>query len=215
MNLDQYIDNDYKLYIQKICKTKYKILGIKIPILKKIALNNYQLNNFNNNYLEHILIKGIIIANLDINYTKRLKLIDNYLPLIDNWEVCDTFCSELKFVKNHLDDFLIYLENLNKEKEYYLRFYIVMLLNYYLNDKYIDYILNHLIIIKSDHYYANMAIAWCYSKCLVKYFTKTFNFLQNNQNKINKWLYNKALQKGIESLQISKSNKLKLKNAKR
>ena len=35
--LNPYIDQKYKTFQEKICQTKYEILGVKIPILRNIA----------------------------------------------------------------------------------------------------------------------------------------------------------------------------------
>lgn len=220
--LNQYINLDYKKFHEKLCPTKYEILGIKIPILRKISkdlLQNYNyidiFNNLNDKYYEHVMIKGIIVANIKVSYEEKLTLINEFLPLIDNWAICDTFVSELKFIKNNQEEFLKYLMPLLKiEKEYYKRFVIVVLLDYYINDKYIDKVLNTTLSVKSNDYYVKMAIAWCISICLIKYFDKTISFLNKYKNKLDKWTYNKALQKGIESFRISRENKKLLKGMK-
>jgi len=226
MNIDnilkEYIDKDYKKFHEKLCHTKYEILGIKIPTLRKISKElltkyNYKdiLDKLNYNFYEHVMLHGFIISNLKIDYKEKLALISNYLELIDNWAICDIFVSELKFIQKNQEEFLNFLlPLLNSNSEYHLRFTIVVLLNYYINDNYIDFVLNTILNIKSDAYYVKMAISWCYSICLIKYKNKTLKFLNNNKNKINKWTYNKALQKGIESFRINKDNKKILKNMK-
>lgn len=218
----EYQDNDYKLFHQKICKTKYKILGIKIPNLKIIAknlLNDYSydeiLDKLSYEYYEEVLLRGLIIGMSKINFEKKLVLIDSFIEKIDNWAICDTFCASLKFIKKNEDEFLNYIQKyLNNKKEYYLRFGIVILLDYYINDKYIDYILNRISKINSDYYYVKMAISWCISVCLVKYFDKTLKFLELNKNNIDKWIYNKSLQKACESLRLNNNEKFILKNMK-
>lgn len=220
--LKPYIDNDYKKFHKKICQTKYEILGIKIPILRKIAkelVKQYDylelLNNINNDYYECVMLKGLIIGNIKISFEERINLINEFLPLIDNWAICDIFISELKFIKEEPQLFLDYIEPFkNETSEYYLRFYIVSLLNYYINDKYIDYVLDSMLKIKSDYYYVKMAISWCLSICLIKYFDKTLEFLNQNKENIDKWTYNKALQKGMESFRINNENKKILKSMK-
>ena len=57
-------------------------------------------------------------------------------------------------------------------------------------------------------------IAWAISICLIKYYDKTINYLKNN-SKIDKWTYNKSLQKAIESYRITKDQKELLKNMKK
>lgn len=220
--LNPYIDKNYKLFHEKICQTKYEIIGIKIPLLRKICKEllkefNYQeiLNNLNNEYYEHVMLQGLIIANAKVSYEEKLELINNFIPKIDNWAICDIFCGELKFIKNNEEKFLKYiLSYLESDKEYYKRFSIVILLNYYINDEYIDFVLNKMLEIKSDYYYVKMAISWCLSICLIKYFDKTIEFMSTNKNIFDKWTYNKALQKGIESFRISKENKKTLQNMK-
>lgn len=220
--LNENIDLNYKKFHEKICHTQYNILGIKIPVLRKIAkelLKTYSyeeiVNNLNNNYYEHVMLEGLIIANANIIYEEKLILIKNFIPKIDNWAICDVFCAELKFIKNKQDQFFNFLlPYFNSNKEYHLRFSIVILLNYYINDKYIDYVLNKMLDYKSDYYYVNMAISWCISFCLIKYFDKTKDFLIKNRNNINKWIFNKSIQKAKESYRISKDNKEILNNLK-
>lgn len=213
--LNQYIDNNYKLFHQRICFTKYEILGIKIPTLREICkqlLKDYDyqeiLNKLNYKYYEHVMLHGLIIANAKVNFDEKILLIDKFIPYIDNWAICDIFISELKLIKNNKELFLKYLLNLYQNKnEYYQRFFIVSLLNYYIDDEYIDFVLQKMLEIKSEYYYVKMAIAWCLSICLIKYFDKTYNYLITNKNNFDKWTYNKALQKGIESYRITKENK--------
>lgn len=220
--LVKYIDNDYKKFHERICQTNYEIMGIKIPVLRKIAKKllkvfSYEeiLDNLNTNIYEHIMLQGMIIANVKVNYERKIQLINNYLNKIDNWGICDVFCSELKFVKKNKKEFLNYiLPLLDSEKEYYQRFAIVILLDYYTDDDYIDLVLEKMLEIKSNFYYVKMATSWCLSICLIKYFDKTIKFMKDNQNNIDKWVYNKALQKGRESFRISKENKEILKNMK-
>lgn len=220
--LCEYIDENYKMFHQRICQTSYEILGIKIPILRKISkdlLKQYDykeiLKNLNYKYYEHVMLHGLVIANAKVDYEKKLDLITEFIPLIDNWAICDIFISELKFIKNYKDLFLNYIQNIfNNKGEYYQRFCIVVLLNYYIDDNYIDFVLNKMLEVKSEYYYVKMAVSWCLSICLIKYFDKTIKFLNDNKNSFDKWTYNKALQKGIESFRIIKENKVILKNMK-
>ncbi len=220
--LNPYIDKNYKLFHERICQTKYEIIGIKIPILRKISklllkdYNTYEiLNSLNENYYEYVMLQGLIIANAKVSFEEKLDLINKFIPKIDNWAICDIFCGELKFIKNNKEKFLKYiLSYLESYKEYYKRFSVVILLNYYINDEYIDFILNKMLEIKSDYYYVKMAISWCLSICLIRYFDKTIEFMNTNKNNFDKWTYNKALQKGIESFRISKENKKTLQNMK-
>ena len=179
MNVDNllmpHIDNEYRLFHQKICDTKYEIIGVKIPILRRISktlLNNYDYDeitsSLNKTIYEHVMLKGLIIANINNDYEEKIKLIKEYIKEIDNWAICDIFVGELKFIRKHRGDFFAFIKQFqNSKKEFEQRFFIVCLLNYYLTDDYIDLVLNILLNTKSDKYYVLMAVAWCLSICLV------------------------------------------------
>ena len=213
--LNPYIDQKYKTFQEKICQTNYEILGVKIPILRNIAKKllkeydySYLLNNIDNKYFEDVMLKAIIIGNAKVSYEEKLNLITNFLPLIDNWAVCDILVGELKFIKGNEDKFLDFINPLFASTyEYPLRFAFVILLNYYINDKYIDMVLDKCLNVKSDYYYVKMAISWTLSIALVKYFAKTLKFMQENKDEFDKWTYNKALQKARESFRIDEDKK--------
>lgn len=220
--LNPYIDQKYKIFQEKICQTKYEILGVKIPILRNIAKKllkehnySYLLNNIDNKYFEDVMLKAIIIGNAKVSYEEKLNLITKFLPLIDNWAVCDILVGELKFIKGNEDKFLKFINHLfSSNDEYPLRFTFVILLNYYINDKYIDMVLDKCLNVKSDYYYVKMAISWTLSIALVKYFSKTLEFMQERQDEFDKWTYNKALQKARESFRINNDKKTILQKAK-
>lgn len=104
-------------------------------------------------------------------------------------------------------------EYLNSKKEYEVRFAVVMLLDFYLTEDYIDETLLLLNRIKLEKYYIQMAVAWCYSIGLIKFYDKTLKSL-NNAN-IDNFTYNKSLQKAIESYRIDNSRKEELRKLKR
>ena len=88
-----------------------------------------------------------------------------------------------------------------------------MLLNYFIEEKYIDKIFVAVEKIKTDDYYAKMAIAWLISICFIKLPEKTMDFLHHT--KIQNWIYNKAIQKILESYRITTGTKQILKTMKR
>ena len=63
-------------------------------------------------------------------------------------------------------------------KEFYLRFAIVMILDFYIKEEYLDKDLEIFNNIKSDKYYVQMAVAWAISICLIKYYDRTIEFLR-------------------------------------
>ena len=60
---------------------------------------------------------------------------------------------------------------------------------------------------------SKMGYAWLLATMMAKFPTKTFEFMENNE--IDTWTYNKAIQKMIESYRVSEEYKTILKNMKK
>ena len=168
-----------------------------------------------NKYYEELVIQGMIIGMQIKEPIENIKeKVAKFVPKINSWAVCDTFCAGLKITKKYPKEMFSLIEKyLKSNKEYELRFAIVMLLDYYINDEYIDQTLQILDNIQSDKYYVQMANAWAISICLIKYYEKTITLLKNS--KLDNFTYNKALQKAIESYRITEEQKKELRKMKR
>ena len=89
------IDENYALFTKKLVPdTKCKILGVRTPIIRKIAKNAvsdyYQTKLFlqsNHVYHEEWMLHGLILGQLKINVSELLGFIDSFIPHIDNWSV--------------------------------------------------------------------------------------------------------------------------------
>ena len=204
-------DNKYKDFNRKIINTKYLMLGIKIPILKKIAKEiskgDYKsfLNIITDDYYELVMIKGLVITSIK-EIDELNKYFEEYISLIDNWALCDIFCSSLKIVnknKDYFKDIIVYL--IKTKKEYYVRVGLVLLLDYYVEEKYLDDIFKIINMIDSDYYYVNMAIAWLLCECFIKYQDITLKYLENNN--LNKFTINKCISKIKDSYRVSREMK--------
>ena len=105
---------------------------------------------------------------------------------------------------------------MKSDREFELRFAIVILLDYYITDEYIDNVIKILDNIKhTEFYYVKMAVAWTLSIAYIKYPDKIMQYLQSGNNHLDKDTYNKALQKIIESNRVGKREKNKIKKMKR
>lgn len=214
-------DLEYKKFHSKLCTTKYEIIGVRVPIVKEIAKRYSKeygikvIDELSNEYYEEVLIKGLIIGYSKESNEIRETYIKEFIPEIDNWAICDSTISNMKFIKKDLDLFYEFItNNYQKSKDTYsLRFMIVVFLNYYLESKYIKNILNIIDNINISEYYVNMAIAWLLSIAYIKNKEITIEYLNNNN--LDKFTYNKTIQKICESYQVSKEEKELLKLKKR
>lgn len=205
-------DEKYKNFHSNLCPGVENILGVRLPLLRKIAKDlsksNYKeyLDDSNIEYYEEIMIEGLTIGYIKVDNETRFKYIKEFIPKINNWAICDTFCNNLKFTKKNMDEMWNFIINyLSSKKEFELRFAIVMMLNFYITPEYIDKVLDILNNINHDGYYVKMAVAWAISFAYIRFPDKTLSFLQNNN--LDKFTYNKSLQKIIESNRVSKEDK--------
>ena len=217
--LNNLSDNNYKKFNKKLITTKYKMIGIRVPIIRNIAKKISKtdiisfLNIVKSNSYEEVLLEGIVISYIkDIDIS--IKYFNKFIKKIDNWALCDISISSMKIVNNYKDKYFIQIKKyLNSKDEFIVRVGIVLLLNYYIDSKYIDSIFILIDNINREEYYINMAIAWLVSICFIKYRKKTYNYLK--RNKLNKFTYNKSIQKIIESYRVSNEDKIILKKMKR
>lgn len=213
-------DLKYKEFHGSLCPDMDNIIGVRIPKLREYAKELYKCNNvkdikIEDKYYEELVIQGILIGfQTKAPIEEVIKQVEEFIPKINSWAVCDTFCAGLKITKKYQTEmFKVIKEYLKSTQEYQVRFAIVMLLNYYINDQYIDQVLQILDNVKLDKYYVQIANAWAISICLIKYYNKTLDFLNTTQ--IDDFTYNKGIQKAIESYRITDEQKEYLRTLKR
>ena len=217
-------EESYKKFLEKLIPNCYNILGVRMPYIRKLAKeilkeekNIYEeYLNSDSIYYEETMLKGAIIGELKLEFDIVIKYIEKYIPQITNWSLCDSFCSGLKIInqdENKEKMWNILEKYLKSNNVYNIRFAIVILLNYYIEEKYLKQIFQIFDNIKNKDYYVKMAAAWSISICFIKFPNITMKYLENN--KLDDETYNKALQKIIESNRVHKEVKKKIKNMKR
>ena len=203
-------DENYKKFHSNIVNTKLDIIGIRVPVMRNIAKKLLKTNIedyfklVQNNYYEEIFIYGIVLANSSEELIGKY-LID-FISRIDNWAICDSFSSSLKIINKKQRKYWIYFTNLiDLDKEYQTRVSIVIMMNYYLSDQYIDRVLKIVTSINSEYYYINMAISWLLSVAIIDYKEKVLELLKSK--KLSKFIQNKTISKIQDSYRISKNIK--------
>lgn len=214
-------EKDFQKFSTKLIPNINNVLGIRIPKLRKIAKEVYKngdwetfVNIDNLEYMEEVMLQGMVIGLIKKNPEDILNYVKNFVPKIDNWAVCDTFCSSLKFVSGNKKLVWDFIQPYFKsKKEYDIRFGYVMLLSYYIDTDFIDRVLKLIDEFKDERYYAKMAAAWALSICYITFPEKTFEYLKIS--KLDNWTFNKSIQKICESLRVDKSTRAMLKCLKR
>ena len=214
-------DKKYKEFHSSLCPNVDNIIGVRIPELRKLAKQiakenpkEFIENPVKKQYYEEIMLEAFVIGYMKATLEEKLHYLDNFIPEIDNWAVCDCTASTLKFIDKYKKEVWEYLQKyINSKKEFEKRFAIIILMDYYLTDEYIDKVLEIYNKIDSDQYYVQMGIAWAISVCFVKYREQTRKILDNNN--LSTFTHNKSIQKIIESTRVDKETKEELKKLKK
>ncbi|WP_440111731.1 DNA alkylation repair protein [Paenibacillus sp. QZ-Y1] len=196
------------------------VLGVRLPALRKIAKQlavgdwRTYLDTADDEYFEEVMLQAMVIGHVQADLDELLKAIAAFVPKIDNWSVCDSFCAGLKYTKVHSEPMWEFLQPyLKSEQEYEIRFGVVMLLNFYLDERHIDQVLSVLDQIRHEAYYVKMAVAWAISMAYVKQSEVTMRYLKHNT--LDDFTYNKALQKITESYRVDPESKQMIRSMKR
>lgn len=219
--LNEYIDEKFKDFTSALIPGARPILGVRVPILRKlakeIAKDDWQtyLKTAPEDTYEEVAIKGFVIGYAKAELRILLPYIAEHIERINDWSLCDGFCSNLKAVKKYRDEFLEFLLPYAKiEDEFKQRVVAVMLMTYYLTDDYIDLSLKTLDSLKNEKYYCKMAVAWAIATAWAKQREKTYCYMQDGNNTLDDWTYNKAIQKMLESYRVSDEDKAMLRQMK-
>ena len=105
--LEDNIDNGYKAFYEKLVPGVNNVRGVRSPIIKQIAKKiakedyDYFLEERSFEYYEEKMLYGLVIGNLKLPFEEVARHIIEFVPVIDNWAVCDCFCASLKItIKN-------------------------------------------------------------------------------------------------------------------
>jgi 3-methyladenine DNA glycosylase AlkD len=185
-----------------------RILGLHLPEMKQVAKalakqadvleilhafeQEYQANRFSLTY-EETLVWGLTINALKCTPDERLDLLQKYIPVLDNWAVCDSFCCNakwaLKIPPQELWAFL--LPYYHSDKEFEVRFAIVMSMCYLMKNEWLPVIFGQLEAldlskIQSEYtslpspYYVRMGMAWLLATALAKFPNETRAFVNGS-----------------------------------
>lgn len=210
-----------------------KVLGLHIPDMKKIAkqiskqgceiirddgtcyiCNNgaeiiHNLENERGKSLcyEETLIWGFLINTELTPLHQRIKMLEAYIPILDNWAVCDSFCSDAKWMQQADKEILwqFFERWFKSEREFEVRFAIVASMCYFIDEEWIERLFQKIDkiefnSIKSEYkrvkgkpqkaqmgtvqgtepYYVRMGVAWLLATSLAKYPERTREFVRTS-----------------------------------
>ena len=192
------------------------ILGIRVPDLRKLAARIAK--DADTYYMEERMLQGMVLGCIrpDTDVEVYLHRVTQFVWNINSWSVCDTFKfgGGKKFVEANKDRLWEYLKTwMHAEGEYEIRFGVVMAMQHFIDEEHLDELFSLYDGIRHEGYYVRMAVAWALSVCFVKFPERTLAYLK--QNSLDKFTYNKALQKITESYRVDAATKKVIRGMKR
>lgn len=218
--LELLADEPYRVFHSRLLPGTENILGVRVPRLWKLARRLVKeegsgyLGRAGDDTYEEIMLQGMVIGLLKEDTGQMLKRLPAFMAKAENWAHCDIVCSGLKKVKDDRESVLAFLKPyISSEREFEARFAIVLLLDYYIDEDYIDTTLELLQQVVHPGYYVKMAVAWALSVCYVQFPEKTLACMR--EGPFDDFTYNKALQKITESFRVDKEEKAFIRSLKR
>ena len=208
-------ERKYHDFSAKLIPGAENILGIRLPVLRAYAKELVKTEGLSaldgeDCYFEETMLRGMMIGYVRVTPEERLELIRDFVPRINNWSVCDSFCCTLRFPKKSRQQLWEFLQDyISSEKEFEQRFASVMLMNFFIDEDNIDRTLEALSAVNTDAYYSSMGTAWAAAECYLKFPEKTLPVFR--EKRLSRQTGNRAIRKLCDSLRLDKAEKDELK----
>lgn len=211
-------DEKYRDFQSRLIPTvdKSKIIGVRTPILRAMAReimdkNPSFLSDLPHDTFEENQLHAFVLSQFQ-DFDKTVAELDVFLPYVDNWATCDQMSPRVLAKKPNV--LIRYIKKwIASNHVYTVRFAILCLMRYFLDDNFDEMYMYMVLKIKSDNYYVNMMRAWYFATAAAKHYDRILPVFKKQM--LDTWTHNRAIQKAIESYRIPKDNKIELKKLKK
>lgn len=194
------------------------IIGIRIPALRALAKELKGTDAaatfiaaLPHQYFEEYSLHTFLIGYIK-DFDEAIVQTDRLLPWLNSWALTDSM--RIKAFEKDPARLLPTIDKwLGSGDTYTIRYGILCLMNYFLDARFDPCYLKKVAAVRSDEYYVNMMIAWYFATALAKQYDAAIPYIE--QNRLDRWTHNKAIQKAIESYRVSDEHKAYLKTLKR
>ncbi|MDE6917208.1 MAG: DNA alkylation repair protein [Lachnospiraceae bacterium] len=150
--LAQYADEQYREFSAALIPGAKPLMGVRLPQLRKLAKTI--VNDKENKqrwkeetascegacrdlFFEETMLRGILIgygtAKKGFPYEEGAAYLEAFIPHVDNWSVCDSFCNSFTFANKHRAEVWELIQPyLYSDREYEVRVSLILLLSHYL-----------------------------------------------------------------------------------
>ncbi len=197
--------NKIKKDLSNIKRTSF---GISIPELRKYAktiAKNYKefLDIDDCSTFELRLLHAFVLGYAKDDIKTLLKYFKKFMPHVNDWCVNDSLCQNFRISRKYPEEVWNFLMKYKtSKKEFESRIVSVILLSHYLNDEYIDKVIDTLDCLSTDAYYSQMGVAWAVATVMGKYPDKCLKYLNSKTCHLNEITRKKTYQKIRESFRV-------------
>lgn len=139
-------ENSYAEFSAALIPKSKPLLGVRLPKLRELAkvivkredwrqeICSYE-GEYEDIYFEEVMLRGMIIGygTEKVNIEEALSCLEVFIPHVDNWSVCDSFCASFSTAAKHRVETWEFLQKyLYSDKEFEVRVALILLLDQYL-----------------------------------------------------------------------------------
>ena len=133
--LEAAAEPEYRAFSQKLLPPGTPLLGVRLPVIRKLARAQAAgdwrtyLDTARDDSFEERMAQGMTLGLARASLAEKMPYILRFLPKIDNWSLCDSFCASLKAARTEPDATLALIDRcIGTPEAYTARFAVVQLL---------------------------------------------------------------------------------------
>lgn len=146
-HIAKYAEEEYQRFSSSLVPGSLPFMGVRLPILRKLAKEAVKTGEdwqreiasytgiYQDLYFEETMLRGMIIGygTAKGDLTEGLRYVEEWIPYIDNWSVCDSFCSSFLLADIYREEVWEFLQRyIDSEKEFEVRTALITFLCHYL-----------------------------------------------------------------------------------
>lgn len=205
--LQEMAELEYAQFSAKLIPDPPPILGVRLPKLRTMAKELARSlpespalwQALEGPYLEQAMLHGMVIGAAKLTDEERRRCLEEFLPRMSNWSVCDSTAASCKWMAKTPDFWLPWLQALARSnEEFSARFALVCLLDHYTaTPEGRRLTLDACSSAVCPALYTRLGIAWAVSIVAVKEPELGLSYLQTDS--LDDFTHNKAIRKICES----------------
>ena len=196
------------------------IIGVRVPELRRIAKEISKADAAAylacpcGDTFEERVIYGLVLASMKCGAEELKADILKYAGMVTNWAENDIV--SFKGIKKYREEIKGMIDTLLfGGGPWQTRYGLKILMDYYIDDEYIDYTLEKTAAVKSGEYYVYMMQGWLLATAAVSYGEKVIGLLKAGTDALTKQAICAAADKMRDSRRISKEDKDRVQRIKR